>query len=916
MSGRPGSDSPVRAERGELAYRALLLLYPPSFRRRYGQEMTEFVRDRIRAERRAGRPVAGVWRRAIWDAAATLPSEYASALARGFRSRHQPDAEPPRHPPHTAAAEERIVEHIGQDLRIAARRLMASPAFTLVVIATLALGIGANTAIFSVIDGVLLRPLPYHEPDRVVRIDHQEPYGNVAEAEFVDYRRGTSVFERIAALSAGETNLTGGDEASRVGYALVSDGFFAVLGTKPVVGRALVDDDERAASPLVVVIGENLWRDRFAGDPNIVGRVVEVGRSTRTIVGVMPARFAYPSANAQLWIPMKLRLDSLATRNNHNLRMVARLKPGVTPAAASVALNALSRGWMSQYPDIYGVGKPLIAQVKPVRDELLGPTRPYLVALFGAVALVLLVACVNVANLLLVRGEGRRKELAIRAALGASSRRLASQLVAESVLLALAGGLAGLGLGVALTRALVASAPSSIPRLGEIGIDTTVLLFTAALAMLTGLLFGLVPARRAARTDSAAALKDGGKSSHSTIAGRTRRALVIAEVALSMTLLVGTSLLLRSLWTLQGTDLGFKATGAVTLRVSLPPKEYDNDKSVAAFAALVERLRALPGVTGVTGMGEMLMSDGFSMWSILLDGRIVTSVSETPSASPQQVLPGFFRNLGIPIVRGREITAADRGDAPAVAVINETMARQLWPGTDAIGHTFRVMGDSTAPWMTVVGISRDVRSAGYTTATPPAFFVPYAQAGKSAYVTPRAMSLVIHTNGDPNGIVPAARAVVREVEAKAPVSAVRTLDDVVAASIGERRFVTMLLTMLAGLALTLASLGIYGVIAYGVSERRNELGIRLALGAAPGAVQRLVVGEGVRIALVGIVCGVAGAWASGRLLTSLLVGVSAIDVPTFAAMALVLVAVSSLAAFIPARRAARLDPLEAMRGRD
>ncbi|MES2523534.1 MAG: ABC transporter permease [Gemmatimonadota bacterium] len=916
MTGKPGSDSPNRAERGELAYRALLLLYPPSFRRRYGQEMVEFHRDRLRAERRAGRPTAGVWRGAIRDAVTTLPSEYAAALARILSGRPGPAAVPPRHRTHRTSGEEQRVSHVGQDLRIAARRLLASPVFTLVVVATLALGIGANTAIFSVIRGVLLRPLPYDQPDRVVRVDHLEPYGNVAEAEFVDYRSGTRVFERVAAVNSGETNLAGGDEAVRVGYALVSDGFFAVLGTRPIMGRALVDDDERPSSPTVAVIGEALWREQFGSHPNILGRTVEVGRSTRTIVGVMPAQFAYPSAAAQVWMPMRLRLDSLATRNNHNVRMVGRLKDGVTPAVASVALNTLARRWLTEYPNIYPPGQPLVARVTPVKDELLGPTRPYLIALLGAVALVLLVACVNVANLLLVRGEGRRRELAIRAALGASSRRLASQLFAESAVLAATGGIAGLVLGILLTGALVASAPASIPRLGEIRIDPVVLLFTAALATLTGMLFGILPVRRAARTDSAAALKDGGKSSHGTVAGRMRRALVVAEVALSMTLLVGTSLLLRSLWTLQATDLGFRAAGAMTMRVSLPPKDYDDDRSVAAFSELTERVRGLPGVTGVTGMAEMLMSDGFSMWSILLDGKVVANVSEAPAASPQQVLPFFFRNLGIPIVRGREITAEDRADAPAVAVINETMARQLWPNTDALGHTFRVMGDSTAPWMTIVGVSRDVRSAGYASPTPPAFYVPYAQAGKSAYVTPRAMSLVIRTDGDPTSIVPAVRAAAREIEPRAPVSAVRTLEEVVAASIGERRFVTLLLAMLAALALTLASIGIYGVIAYGVSERRTELGIRLALGADSRRVQRLVVGEGVRIAVVGVVCGIAGAWGAGRLVQSLLVGVSAIDVPTFVATAFVLVGVAWAAALIPARRAARLDPLEAMRGRE
>jgi putative ABC transport system permease protein len=554
------------------------------------------------------------------------------------------------------------------------------------------------------------------------------------------------------------------------------------------------------------------------------------------------------------------------------------------------------------------------ATVVPLEEALLGKTRPYLLALIGAVGFVLLIACVNVANLLLARGEARRRELAIRTSLGASPRRLIRQSLTESVTYAAVGGALGLVLAWLLTRALVAAAPESIPRVQDVRIDAAVLGFTALVTLATGVLFGLVPALRGAMGDVQETLKDGGRSAAPGRSfTRTRGVLVIAEVALAVVMLCGAGLLVRSLIALQGVELGFRPDHLLTMQVSLPPQEYPAQRSIAFYDGLLARVRAIPGVREASAVYDLPIESGFSIWSILIDDMGMRSVADAPSAMPQMVTPSYFAAMGIPLVRGRTFTERDREGAPLVAVINETMARQLWKGADPIGHTLGMLNEKM-PKATIVGVVKDVRQGGFERDVPPTMYFPHAQSYRSAYTSPSSMSLVVRTAGDPLALGNAVRGVVRAMDANVPVTRIRSMEQVVAGSVAGRRFTTTLLSGFAALALLLAGIGIYGVIAYAVSQRTFEIGLRVALGASRASVVSLMLGQGVRLAAIGLAIGVAGALALARLIASLLVGVGTADVPTYAGVAVALGGVAMLASWIPARRAARVQPVEAMRG--
>jgi putative ABC transport system permease protein len=530
------------------------------------------------------------------------------------------------------------------------------------------------------------------------------------------------------------------------------------------------------------------------------------------------------------------------------------------------------------------------------------------------VAFILLIACVNVANLLLVRGEARRKEIAIRTALGASSRRLVRQMLTESVLFAAGGAVLGLGLAWVSTQALVAVAPSSVPRLDAIHVDYRVVAFTAVVTLVTGVLFGLAPAWRGMHGDSVESLRDGGKTSNMpSMARGARRALVVAEVALAVVMLTGAGLLVRSLWKLQAIDLGFEPAHLLTMEATLSPRQYQEQQSVEFYRQVIERVSHLPGVRSVAATAALPIVGDDSRWSIFVDGHVVKTIAEAPSAKPVHVTPGYFRTIGNRLIRGREFTDADRTDAPMVAVINETMAKQLYPGVDPIGHTVKMFNEKS-PWATIVGVAADVRSGGFQSTVPATMFFPTAQSGKSAYYTPLTMTLLVRTDGNPTVLGPSVRQAIHAVDRTVPVSKVRTMDDVVGGSISSRRFTTTLLAAFAGLALLLAGIGIYGVIAYGVSQRTFEIGVRIALGASAASVMRMVVTDGLRMTAAGLVVGIFGALFVERLLRTMLVGVSAFDVPTFTAVAVALMVVSALACLVPARRAMGVSPTEALRG--
>ncbi len=807
-----------------------------------------------------------------------------------------------------------MLSSIVSDARYATRGILAKPAFSAIVLATLALGIGANAAIFSVVNGTLLRPLPYAEPRRRIKLEQVEPYYKVSEPEFADYRRDARSLERVAAVTMESANVTGGTgEPERITGARVSDGFFQILGVAPIVGRTFTPDEDTPDGPRVIVLNYGLWQRRYGGDTNIVGKDVVINGVPQTVVGVMPPRFAYPSLDVAAWIPLRLRYDNLWTRNNHYLTLIAKLAPGVTFAGAVEELNRMTRRWTREYRATYAPNQPLLVNASRLDDALLGKTRPYLYALFAAAAFVQLIACVNVASLLLARGESRRRELAIRSALGASRTRLVRQALTESALYAMAGGTLGLLVAWEGVRVLVAVAPPSIPRLDEVRVDTAVLLFSLVLSIVTGLLFGLVPALRSSHDDAGETLKEAGRTSRQGRGmTRVRRVLVISEVALAVVILSTAGLMLRSLWKLQSIDLGFRTDNVLTMRVGLPPGDYQGAKPVLLYQTLLDRVRALGGVRAAGAVADLPIADGWSIWSILIDGAPMTSVGAAPSAMREQVTPGYFEALGIRLARGRMFTEADRVGAPLVTVVNETMEKKLWPGKSAVGGTIKMLSP-TAPWATVVGVVKDVRQGGFLTDPPPTMFFPHAQAGVSAYYTPGDMTLVIRTAGDPLALVGAVRAIVRQLEPAAPLARVQSMEQVVAASVASRRFSTQLLAGFAALALVLAGIGIYGVISYGVTQRTFEMGLRIALGAPRGRVLGLVVAEGVGLAAIGLAIGMVGAVVVTRLMRAMFVEVTPRDPVALVAVTIIIALVAFVASWVPGRRAMAVDPMGAMR---
>jgi putative ABC transport system permease protein len=861
---------------GERLIRFLIRLYPASFRARYGESMLVFHRERAREG-------AAWWVRVILD-------HLTSALVERVRS----------------------MSSLLQDVRFALRGLARRPLFAVVVLTTIALGVGANTAIFSVVRGILLRPLPYPDPDRVVSFGHTSPTWLTSQPEYLDYKRDLRTFASLAAYTQSEGNLATEQEPERIAVAGVTPDFFTVLGLGPALGRYFAADDDIVLPSPIVVISHALWQRRFGGDSALVGKTITFNGRPRTVIGIMPKHFDYPSARTDIWVPMaRINADSLGDRSNHYLFMVGRIRAGVTLEHATAEANALAKRQMTDNANRYDPNILLVPVIARVSDKLVGGTRPYLWALLGAVGFVLLIVCANVANLLLARGEGRRKEMALRTALGASSGRLIMQLVTESGVLALAGGALGLLLAWTGTRALIAVAPASIPRLDEIIIDGMVLIFTLVLALGAGLLFGLVPAIYGARGAPADALKEGGKSQHRGGSHRVRRVLVAAEVALAVITLTGAGMLLRSLANLQSASMGFDTRSVFTAKVS-PLGTYEESRAIVFYSQLLERIRAMPGVASAGAAGWLPVVDRGGSWGVLADGQSYANLAQGSTAVPQQVTPGYFAAMGMPLVRGRDFTDNDRADGPYVAIVSKSMAKMLWPNSEPLGKRFRMGGGET--FMTVVGVVDDIRSRGFNDTPEPTMYFPYPQTRTSAYFLPRTMSLVIRTRGAPSAIGAGVRAIVKSLDPSVPVSNMRTLEEVVGTSVANRRFSTALIAAFATLALVLAGIGIYGVISFGVSERTFEIGVRMALGAERSRVLSLVVRDGARMAFVGVVIGLVGAVALARAIRSLLVDVNAVDVRTMLAVSVALAVVVVVASVVPARRALNVSPTEALRG--
>ena len=813
----------------------------------------------------------------------------------------------------TTLSERRRRDRLGalrQDVRFALRGLLRSPGFTLVALLTLALGIGANSAIFSVVRSVLLRPLPYPDADRLVQLwtDHRSRGRAQPEwlspPEFFDWRDRNRTFATMAAYTSWGPDLTGAGEPEALGGVIVTGDWFKLLGTTPGLGRLLTPADDDAGAQPVIVLSDALWRRRFGADPGVLGRVLQLNGEPWTVVGVLPREFRPPLATTpEVYRAMRRPADSRCGRGCIVWRAIGRMKPGVTFAQAQADLGGVAAGIARDFPaENQGVGAWLV----PLHEQITGPTRVPLLALTGAVVFVLLIGCVNLANLLMVRGAGRARELGLRAALGAGRGRLVRQLLTESSLLALFGGGLGLLTSVAGSQVLATLVPSGVRGIQRIGVDGVVVGFTAAITVLAGLLFGLVPAVQAARTDLMGVLRTSGhESGHRS--GRLRDGLVVAELAFAVVLLVGAGLLLRSFLLMQRLDLGYRSRGVVLVSAAFPRARYaDAARIRAATDLLLDRLRANPALKAaeLTDLPPLTRGD-----------QDVTAIPLGEPRRPGQpesiwyraVTPGYLRVMGMRLTAGRGLSAQDRDGAARVGVINAEAARIFWPGHDPVGRVLATGEDSTAPRITIVGVVASAHHDGPNQPLKPEIFVPFAQ-------TPsRGITVVLEPAGSTETAVAAFRHALHEVDPLVPVAGADPIEQLVGTALSLPRLYALMIGSFAVAALLLAVLGVYGVMAYAVSLRQREIGVRLALGAAPVAIRRLVLGRGARLAALGLGIGLAGAVFIGRLLRTLLFGVSALDPGTFAGVAALLGMMALSACLLPARRAMRVDPLVAIR---
>ncbi|HEY9427763.1 MAG TPA: ABC transporter permease [Gemmatimonadaceae bacterium] len=806
-----------------------------------------------------------------------------------------------------------------QDIRYALRKLLRAPGFAIVAVATLALAIGATTAVFSIVNGVLLQPLPYSDPARVVSVSSTGKSGEpvyMSSLDYIDYRDGSRSFDAMAQYTRESVNLTGsGVQPLRLSEARVGARFFDVLGVRAQRGRFFTASEDSPDAPKVVVISDALWRGRFGADQGVLGKSISLDDEPYTIVGVAGPELRFPE-QPDVWVPYVFQpyeLDPNA-RGGHSLWGIARVKPGVSIASASSELAGIAKNLAAKFPDSNtGFG----AMAEPLRDRIVGNVRPALLAMLGAVGLVLLIACANVANLLLVRAAGRESEMAVRTALGAGSSRIVRQLVTESVLLALAGAALGVVLASWAVSAVVAFGPRGLPRLAEVAVDGRVLLFAAGVALLTGVLFGLAPAIQAARSSTGQSLRDGPRGSSSGGAQRTRNALVVVEMALAVMLLIGAGLLMRSFIRLVNVNPGFRTEQLVTFNVTLPDAKYPFDRHRLAFTRELQgSLGQLPGTKDVAvSFGRPMERMGI-ITAFEVEGRAASTPDNRSISAVQPVSPEYFSALAIPLVRGRLYTASDnRRDAPPVVVINRELARRYFASEDPIGKriTLGMSHDTAGPGTPVaaggeiIGIVGDVKQLGLDSDAGPMTYVPFSRAPLNH------VSVLVRSSADPRLLESEIRTRVRELDPNLPIFDLSTMKQVLSDSVSQPRFYLLLLGAFAGVALLLAALGVYGVISYAVSQRTRELGIRIALGASEERVVRLVLSSGFFLALAGVSAGLLTSLYSTRLLRTLLFDVPPTDPLTFIAVALLLILVAALAALIPARRAASVNPVIAMR---
>ena len=801
------------------------------------------------------------------------------------------------------------MEILFKDLRYGVRSLLKQPAFTLVAVITLALGIGGNSAMFSVVNAVLLRPLQYPESDRIVVLEGINPskgitQSNMSIPDFADWQSQNQVFEHIAGFIAGGLLLNNGDETERVHGTAVTADFFSLFRTPSLHGRTLQADDAQPGREPVAVLSYGLWQRRFGGDRNAVGSKVMVGAKSTTIVGVMPPGFDYP-AQSEIWAPLPLD-PAKEARDNRFISVIGRLKSGATVSQAQVQMDTINQRLAQSYNETnsgWGI------RVTKLQERLVGDVRLSLLVLLGAVAFVLLIACANIANLLLARSTARRKEIAVRTALGASRLRILRQLLTESLLLSLLGGALGLVFSVWLIRLLIAISPPNTPRFDEIRPDARVFIFTITLTVVTGLVFGLAPALQASRSDLTEGLKEGLRgNAGGARSNRLRGLLMVAEIAMSFILLVGAGLLIKSFLHLREVRPGFKTDKLLTMRVSVPPGKYrENEARIQFFQQAINRIQSLPGVQSAGMVLSLpLGGDTFNVWrGYIREGRPATP-EESDNAAYLATTPDYFRTLQVPLIAGRAFTDRDTDNTAKVVIVNETMARRLWPGQSPIGKHLTIWRDEKFPREIVGVVGETKRSLDNDPSQQ--MYVPYAQDASWS-----SMSFVIRTSGDPASTSPAVRNEIRSLDKGAPVFNVRTMNDLLATSVAPRRTPMLLLSAFAAAALLLAMIGIYGVTAYYVTQRTQEIGIRMALGAQMSDVLKLVLRGGMTLAAIGIAVGLAGAFALTRWMTSLLFGVKPTDALTFIAVAVCLLVTALLACYLPARRATKVDPLVALR---
>lgn len=806
------------------------------------------------------------------------------------------------------------MEVLFKDIRYALRGLLKRPGFTAIVVITLGLGIGTNTAIFSVVNAVLLRPLPYPDPDRIVMIwQKQEMRGfdrmSVSPEEFAGYRDRNHSFSAIAAYSFGGRDLTGAGEAERIRIARVTEQFFSLLGTHPVRGRTFLNEEHQEGRDRVAILSYDLWQGRFAGDSNVIGKSLVIDGVSHTIVGVLPLDFEFPDAEIKVWTPIAFSANDVRDSGSRYLNVIARTRPGVGRPQAQADVASVAAQMEKEHPERYEQGSGFGVSVVGYRDELVGDHRLVLLILLGLVSFVLLIACLNVANLMLARAASRRHENAVRAALGAGRLQIIRQSLVESLLLSMAGGAVGLVMGSLAAALIRVFNPANLPRVDEIQVDQRVVIFTFAISLITALIFGVIPAIQASRVDLLTTLNES--------VGRVREGknrlhalLVVGEVGMAIILLVGAGLLIKSFYKLQRVDLGFNPSNVVTMHLSLPESRYAETHQVRGFFnELVSRTENLPGVESVALVNSLPLKAPGIQPDFYVEGQKENVVNVGLLMSS----PKYDKALGLELKEGRFFDDRDRDNTPYVAVVNEAFARMAFRDEGALGKRVKLGGpDFPFPWLTVVGVIKDVRQQGPDAAAKPQLLVPHEQPtiGSSMW---QSMSLVLRTDREPEGSIAAVRAIVRELDPELPVYDVSTMQQLLAESVATRRFNMFSVAIFSALALVLAAIGIYGVMSYTVAARTREIGIRMALGARAVNVLSLVIKDGMKLAVAGLVIGIAGAFALTRLMRTLLFDVTPTDPATFIAGAIVLFVVALFACLLPARRASGVNPIDALR---